>query len=242
MSEQNSIISVDAISLGSMGVHLIFDEINEFTAKQACEWIIKSNLIYSKNEQLTMFINSPGGNVTDGLAIIDMMEASRLKVSTRAIGQIASMGVTIFVCGSKGLRYASPNTCVMTHQFSGMIYGKEHELLAVRNFHDSLSEKFVEIFTKKTKMSKKQVKDVLFGPSDKYLNAKDCLKYGICDKICNPFEFEQRKVVKPKSGEKKSNSQVLLESSSAGGSKKKADKKKVKHESMPAPSALLRLQ
>lgn len=167
---------------------MLFDEINTFVAKDVCEFILKANMLFEDN--ITLFVNSPGGICTDGFAIIDFMNASRIPIATRAVGEIASMGVSIFVSGSPGMRTMAPNTAVMTHQFSGGMYGKAHELLSVNKYHEKLHNIFVAHFVKNTKLTAKQVNDILLGPSDKYLDAKECLKYGICDRIAYPWDME----------------------------------------------------
>lgn len=182
--------TVDALSLTNLGTFMLWGEINEDMSYGTCEYLIKSNIIFNRGDTVTLFINSPGGSVSEGQAIIDLMESSRVDVATRAIGQIASMGVSIFVAGTAGKRVMSKNCEVMTHQFSTMMYGKAHELMAVRKMHDDLEARFIKHFTRHTKMTERQVKEVLFGPSDTYLTAKECLAYGICDAIMDPWDLK----------------------------------------------------
>lgn len=183
-------LTMETLNLQNYGVHMLFSEINELTAYDTCQFLLKSNILMTRNDFVTIFINSAGGYCTDGFAIIDMMKASRVKIATRAVGMIESMGFAIFVAGQKGYRTMAPNCEVMSHQFSGGMHGKSHELMAVRKNHDDLHNKFIKLFTEQTNMSKKQVEDVIFGPSDCYLTPKECLKYGITDRIASPWEFE----------------------------------------------------
>jgi ATP-dependent protease ClpP protease subunit len=76
----------------------------------------------------------------------------------------------------------------MTHQFSQGISARYHEFVAQRSHEDELHQRFVQHFVRHTKMTEKQVNDVLLSTSDKWINAKDCLKYGLCDKIEDPWE------------------------------------------------------
>ena len=115
------------------------------------------------------------------------METSRLKIQTVGIGMIASMATVITTAGTKGLRVMTKNAFIMTHQFSTFFQGKYHEILATRDHDDELHNRFVQHFVRNTKMTPKQVNDVFLGPSDKWLTAKDALKYGICDRIQDPW-------------------------------------------------------
>lgn len=181
--QQQQIIPIDAISLQSLGAYLLFGEIDEGASYRAIEFIIKSNMVLDPNIPLTMFINSPGGAVSDGFAIIDCMKTSRLKIQTVSTGMIASMGVLLAAAGSKGMRVITKNAEVMAHQFSGYMFGKRHELVAQQVAHDRLEKQFIDFFRKNTKMDEKQIRDILFSPSDRWLTPKECVKYGIVDSI-----------------------------------------------------------
>ncbi len=177
------IIPIDAISLQTLGSHLLFGEIDEMTSYRTIEFIIKSNMILDSNIPLTMFINSQGGSVSDGFAIIDCMKTSRLKIQTVSTGLIASMGVLLAAAGTKGMRIMTKNTEVMAHQFSGYLFGKRHELVAAQKSHDRLERQFIKFFLDNTKMDENQIRDILFSPSDRWLTPKECLKFGIIDSI-----------------------------------------------------------
>lgn len=176
------------VDLPSLGVHMMFGEVDEDLCLDACEFIIKSNFAFKSDKTLTFMINSPGGSVYDGFGIIDLMGTSRLKIRTVAIGAIASMGAVIFTAGTPGERIMTKNAYMMTHQFSHWQEAKYHELVATREHEDELHERFVAHFMQTSKMTKKQVRDIILGPSDKWLSADECLKYGLCDKIQMPWD------------------------------------------------------
>ena len=182
------IVLLDSVSLTNLGAYMLFEEIHEDSSLRLCEYLLKANMICDPRDTLTLFINSPGGSVTDGWAIIDVMEASRVDIQTVALGCIASMGVLIFVAGTKGKRIMAPKTAVMTHQFSTAFYGKQHELIAARKFHDTLEQQFIAHFLRHTKMTEKQIREFLLKPSDTWLTAEECLKLGICDEIRDPWD------------------------------------------------------
>jgi ATP-dependent Clp protease protease subunit len=194
---QQEVTLLDNISLTNLGAYMLFEDINEDSALELCEYLLKANIICNPTDVLTLFINSGGGSVTDGWAIIDIMESSRIDISTVAIGCIASMAVLIFVAGAKGKRIMTPKTAVMTHQFSTAFWGKQHELIAARKFHDTLEKQFIDHFVRHTKMTAKQVRDVLLKPSDTWLTPEECLAYGICDAVRDPWGDEE-KAAKPK--------------------------------------------
>jgi ATP-dependent Clp protease protease subunit len=188
------IVLLDNISLTNLGAYMLFEEIHEDSALRLCEYLLKANMICDPNDTLTLFINSGGGSVTDGWAIIDVMETSRVDISTVALGCIASMAVLIFVAGTKGKRVMAPKTAVMTHQFSTAFWGKQHELVAARKFHDTLEKQFIDHFVRHTKMTEKQIREILLKPSDTWLTAEECLKLGICDAIRDPWADEEEEV------------------------------------------------
>lgn len=188
---QPTVTAIDAISLPSLGAFLMFGEVNEEMAYRSIDFIVKANILYDPQLTLTLFINSPGGTVSDGFAIIDVMKTSRLPIQTVSTGVIASMGVLIAAAGTKGKRVITKNTEIMTHQFSSMIYGKFHELMAAHKYHERLEMQFLEFFKKNTKMTEKQVRDIIFSPSDRWLTPQEALKYGIVDRISDYLVQEE---------------------------------------------------
>jgi len=186
--QQQQVATLDNVTLTSMGVFMLFDEINENTSRATCDFLLKANLLFPSNNVMTIFINSPGGNVVDGWAIIDVMETSHIGIQTVGIGEIASMGALIFVAGDKGRRILSRNSYMMTHQFAGYLSGKAHEMVAARKFHDKLENQFIKHFVKHTKMNAKQVRDILLRESDTWLEPKEALKYGLCDVVSDPWK------------------------------------------------------
>ena len=178
---------IEDITLNSIGAYMFFGDVDTDSARGLCEFIIKANYIFPKQQVLTVLVNSPGGEMYDGFSIIDLMETSHLKIQTVGIGMIASMATLITTAGTKGLRIMTNNAFIMTHQFSTYFEGKYHELIATRSHDDELHSRCIQHFLKNSKMTEKQIKDVFLGSSDKWLNAKDALKYGLCDKIQSPW-------------------------------------------------------
>lgn len=173
--------------LRSNGVFLFSCDVDEESTADAIEFILEANLEESPNyDHLTLIINSHGGNVTDGFALIDVMQGSKIPVHTVGVGILASMGLMIFISGEKKHRSLTPRTMVMSHQWWGLNWGKEHELLAIKKKNDLISNMVLDHYKKNTALKKeKDIRSILLPPHDVWLSAEEALKYGICDKIKN---------------------------------------------------------
>jgi ATP-dependent Clp endopeptidase proteolytic subunit ClpP len=121
--------------------------------------------------------------VTDGFAIIDAMQTSRIPVVTVGMGMIASMGVLLLAAGNKGNRIITKNSLIMAHQFAAGAYGKYHELVAAQQGNEIVKRIIMDHFKKHTTMSDKKIERIMFGPSDVYLTPEEVVKYGIADEV-----------------------------------------------------------
>ena len=186
-------IPYEMISLQSLGAYMLFGGIDQNTSYEACEFIIKANMLQDTDTPLTFFINSEGGHVNDGFAIIDVMETSRLPIQTVGTGMIASMALLILSAGAKGTRTITKNTEIMAHQWEGGMVGKFHELMAVTNEHIRLKQMFVGHFLRHSTMNEKQINDVLFAPSDRWLTPAECKKFGLCDRVTEYLDIPEMK-------------------------------------------------
>lgn len=134
------------------------------------------------NKDIYMYINSPGGSVTSGLAILDTMNFINSDVQTIVMGMAASMGSFLSMHGTKGKRYALPNAELMIHQpLSSGIGGQATEIdIAARHILKT-KEKLNRMISEATGQTYEQV--VLDTDRDKYLSAEESLEYGLIDKI-----------------------------------------------------------
>lgn len=171
----------DIVSLDSLGVHLLFGEVDNWTIKEAVTFVLKANMLLQ--DDITIMLNTVGGDVAEGFGLIDVMEASRLDIRTVGMGNIISMGMLIICAGTPGKRIMLKNTTAMAHQFASYVDGKFHELVAQHQSNIYTKEQFVAHFMKHTKMTKKQINDIIFAPSDRYLSPTECKKYGLIDKV-----------------------------------------------------------
>ena len=167
------------------GYYYMADNFTYESTKPIVQWIIEKNLAPSQErpKELTLIINSPGGSVHAAFALIDTMKGSAIPVKTVGLGLIASCGVLTFMAGAKGKRILTPNTSILSHQYSWGSSGKEHELFArVREFELS-TERMLAHYKKCTGLSEKKIREILLPPEDKWLSAKEAVKYGIADQI-----------------------------------------------------------
>jgi ATP-dependent Clp protease, protease subunit len=147
--------------------------------------IIIAQLLFLQSENATkdisLYVNSPGGSVTAGLAIVDTMNHIKNDVSTVCVGMAASMGAVILSAGKKGKRYALPNAEVMIHQPSGGVEGQATDIAITAKHILKTREKTNKILSENTGKSMAQVeKDV---ERDFFMDAKEAKDYGIVDKI-----------------------------------------------------------
>ena len=171
------------------GIMYFSDGFDSQTTKPVIQAIIEKNLMPNtqRPKELTLVINSPGGQVHSAFALIDTMKGSAIPVKTVGLGMIASCGLLTFMSGTKGRRVITPNTSILSHQYSWGSGGKEHELFArVREFELSTA-RMLEHYKKCTGLSEKKVRDILLPPEDRWLSAKEAVKYGIADKIVSTY-------------------------------------------------------
>ena len=171
-------------SLSDAGYHLLFDEVDTSSAQSAIEWIMESNLTTEKkHKELTLVICSPGGELAAGFALIDVMQGSSIPIRTIGMGMIASCGLLIFISGAKGKRILTPNTSILSHQYTWGQYGKEHELFATVKEFELTTERLINHYKKCTGLSEKAIREKLLPPHDVWLDANKAKRLGICDKI-----------------------------------------------------------
>lgn len=133
------------------------------------------------NEDINIYINSPGGSVSAGMAIYDTMNFVKSDVSTTCLGIAASMAAFLLSSGKKGKRYILPNADVMIHQPLGGAQGQATDIKIASDRIIDLRKKLNRILSKNTSQSLKKIeKDT---ERDNYLSAKEALEYGLVDKI-----------------------------------------------------------
>jgi len=176
-------------TIADHGIFILSDEITPTNTSDAIEFILERNLVEKKDrlQNITLIINSPGGEVTSAFALIDIMQGSRIPVHTLGLGQISSAGLLIFMAGKKGFRTLTPNTSILSHQYSWGSQGKEHELVAIVKEFTLTGKRMLNHYMKCTGMSEKKVKEILMPSSDVYLDADEAVKYNIADRVVNTY-------------------------------------------------------
>lgn len=159
---------------------LLTEPINDETAAA-----ITSQLLYleaeNSNEPITIYINSPGGNISSGFAIYDVMNKIKCPVHTMVMGIAASMAAFILCSGSRGNRYALPNASIMIHQPKGAVEGQATEVEIYAKRLVDLRQELYKIMAKNTGMSYEEM--AYACERDNYLTPTKALEMGFIDKI-----------------------------------------------------------
>ncbi|MDC1410118.1 ATP-dependent Clp endopeptidase proteolytic subunit ClpP [Amylibacter sp.] len=152
--------------------------------------LIVAQLLFLEAENpkkdISMYINSPGGVVTAGMAIYDTMQYIRPKVSTLCVGQAASMGSLLLAAGEKGMRFALPNARVMVHQPSGGFSGQASDIALHAKEILELKDRLNKIYVKHCSQKLSTVEDAL--DRDNFMTAEEAKGWGLIDEIVQKRE------------------------------------------------------
>lgn len=166
------------------GIYVFMDDVDNETIKPVVEWILAENHVAKKKKkELLLMICSDGGSVSDAFALIDVMKASSIPIKTVGLGCIASCGLLIFMAGNKGSRILTPNTSILSHQYSWGSGGKAHELFSITKEFNLTHQRMVEHYKECTGLEEDAIKTSLLPPSDVWLSAEEAMALGICDYI-----------------------------------------------------------
>jgi ATP-dependent Clp protease, protease subunit len=147
--------------------------------------LIVAQLLFLEAEnpkkEISMYINSPGGVVTSGLAIYDTMQFVRPAVSTLCIGQAASMGSLLLTSGKKDMRFALPNARVMVHQPSGGFQGQASDIMIHAQEILAIRKRLNEIYVKHTGQQLKKIEEAL--ERDQFFTADAAKEFGLVDRV-----------------------------------------------------------
>ena len=156
------------------------DEVNDTTAS-----LVVSQMLFLESEDpgkdINLYINSPGGSVTAGMAIYDTMNYVKCDISTICMGLAASMGAFLLSSGAKGKRFALPNSEIMIHQPSGGAKGQATEIQIVAENILKTKKKLNEILAANTGQSVEQIAEDT--ERDNFMSAQEALEYGLVDQI-----------------------------------------------------------
>ena len=147
--------------------------------------VVVAQLLYLEGQDpekdISLYINSPGGVITDGMAIYDTMQYIKCDVSTICLGMAASMGAFLLAAGTKGKRFALPNSEIMIHQPSGGAQGQATDISIHANHILRVKDKLNQILSERTG----QPLDVVKRDTerDNFMTAQEALEYGLIDKV-----------------------------------------------------------
>ncbi|MDO8533187.1 MAG: ATP-dependent Clp protease proteolytic subunit [Xanthobacteraceae bacterium] len=154
--------------------------------------LIVAQLLFLEAEnpkkEISIYINSPGGMVTSGLAIYDTMQFIRPGISTLCVGQAASMGSLILAAGSKGIRYSLPNARIMLHQPSGGFQGQATDIMLHAAEILALKKRLNDIYVRHTGQPLKTIEEAL--ERDKFLTPEGAKEFGIVDAVIDKRPVE----------------------------------------------------
>jgi len=147
--------------------------------------LITAQLLFLEAEnpkkEISMYINSPGGVVTSGMAIYDTMQYIRAPVATLCIGQAASMGSLLLTAGEKGMRYALPNARVMVHQPSGGFQGQASDIERHAQEILDMRSRLNKIYVEHTGQTLRKIEDAL--ERDTFMTAEQAKDFGLIDEV-----------------------------------------------------------
>ncbi len=179
--EGNTMIQFDLLSR-LMKDRIVF--IGEAISDPLANYVIAQMLylqMQDPSKDINIYINSPGGSVTAGLAIYDTMQFVTCDVNTYCMGMAASMGAVLLCAGSKGKRFALPNSHIMIHQVSGGAQGTASDVERTVEFMYSLKKRLNKIIAHHCGKTAEDIeKD---ADRDNYMTAEDACAYGLVDKV-----------------------------------------------------------
>ena len=132
-------------------------------------------------KEINMYINSPGGVVTSGLAMYDTMQFIKPPVATLCVGQAMSAGSLLLTAGEKGMRFCTPNASIMVHQPSGGYQGQATDIMIHAQWTEALKRRLNEIYVKHTGQDYDTIHNAM--ERDRFMSVDQALEFGLIDKI-----------------------------------------------------------
>lgn len=171
-------------ALANNGLYVFMGDVDTESIKPVIEWILYENYVSKKKrKELLLMICSSGGDLEAAFALIDVIKSSDIFIKTVGLGQIASAGLCIFLAGSPGRRVLTPNTSILSHQFSWGSDGKAHELFAIQKEFSLTQKRMLELYKESTGLSEEEILKNLLPPHDVWLSAEEALALKVCDVI-----------------------------------------------------------
>lgn len=173
---------VDQILVQS-AIHTMFGPVDQTSTETAIRFILAHNCAPKKKKFITLIVNSQGGDLNDAFALIDIITHSQIPVHTLGLGQISSSGLMIFMAGAPGHRVLTPNTHIMSHQWSGTFEGKFHELMSAQVDFQQTTKRMLAHYERHSKLTVPEIEKLLLPAHDVFLTAELAVQMGIADRI-----------------------------------------------------------
>jgi ATP-dependent Clp protease protease subunit len=162
--------------------HLLNGEIDDNSIEKVLKWLIYENMD-DRPKVLSLYINSIGGDVCSTFGLVDLMRTSKHVIRTIGVGNVMSAATLILSAGTRGHRYVTQNTSVMSHQHSEEFEGKYHDIKSRLAESDMINKRMALILSQNSNLSEKEVKAKLLKSTDVWLTAHQTVQYGIADFI-----------------------------------------------------------
>lgn len=171
-------------SLQKFGIYVFMSEVEPDTVKPVIEWILHENYVTSvKKKELLLMICSEGGDLSSAFALIDTMNNSSIPIKTVGLGEIASCGLLIFMAGARGRRILTPNTSILSHQFSWYSEGKAHELFATVREFELTQRRMLDHYKNCTGLDESKIREFLLPAQDRWLSHEEAIELNVCDSV-----------------------------------------------------------
>ena len=165
-------------------MYVFMGDVDHDSIRPVVEWILHENFVSKKKRrELLLMICSEGGNMAAAFALIDVMRSSTIAIKTVGLGTIASAGLMIFLSGAPGRRVLTPNTSILSHQFSWGSDGKAHELFATMKEFELTQRRMIQLYQECTGLTQEQIRANLLPPHDVWLSAEEALALNVCDTV-----------------------------------------------------------
>jgi ATP-dependent Clp protease protease subunit len=186
IQEKDDLMYSPGDDLKKSGIYTFMGEVDSDSMLPIIEWILHENyIVKKKKKELILMICSRGGDMEEAFALIDVMRSSLIPIKTVGLGQIASCGLLIFLAGTPDRRVLTPNTSILSHQYSWGSDGKHHELFAITKEFGLAQQRMINHYCETTGLNEETVKARLLPANDVWLSAEEALELGICDHITN---------------------------------------------------------
>lgn len=191
VKNEDGVSDIFALNLENGVVHLTGEVTEEMATSVIAQLLYLESSVGSKQgvDKVQLYINSPGGSVSAGLAIYDTMQSVSIPVHTFCVGRAASMGAVILAGGEKGHRYILPHSEVMIHQPSGGMEGQSDDMLIAADHIKKTRSVLNDILARHTGQSIESIeKDT---DRDNWMNAGEALQYGLVDHVLGSTPCEE---------------------------------------------------